>query len=120
MGRGPGDDAARGRDVLAQARVWARQEGVQINEEAGAGSRHWIRGVVDIEGSEICVDVNSEARLDAILGILGRLGARDFVVDRRSDPSLDRSAKTGTSHSRRPASYGALTRSHRASRLRLL
>lgn len=74
---------------LAQARVWARQERVHINEAAGAESQHWIRGVVDIEGSEVCVEVNSQARLDAILVILGRLGGGDFVVERRFDPSLD-------------------------------
>jgi hypothetical protein len=79
----------------AQARAWAAEEGLELDGEAGADPRHWIRGVVEIDGSEVRVEVNSRARLEAILGILGRLGADAFVVDRRFDPSLDLPWTTG-------------------------
>jgi hypothetical protein len=80
---------------LAQAGAWATEQGLELRDEAGAEPRNWIRGVVEIDGSEVRVEVTSRARLEAIMGILGRLGAGAFVVESRFDPSLDLPSPTG-------------------------
>jgi len=77
--------------MVAQLKAQLRAQGqgdVEIDDDDS--SRRWVRGTVVADGDVFKVEVNSAARLDALVEVLAKLGASPSIVDQsRFEPSQD-------------------------------
>lgn len=80
---------------FAEVRAYAEERGIPLKSDENEGPHHWVRGLVEIEGADVSIEVNSRERLDGIAAILARLGVEPLAVDQRFDPSMDLAAAAG-------------------------
>lgn len=75
--------------MMAEAMAQLRAQGHQ-DVAAPDGPQRWVRGVLQVRGREITVEVNSQQRLARLLGILRKVGASPVVTsEKRIDPAQD-------------------------------
>jgi hypothetical protein len=83
--------AAQRKAMLAEAVAQLQAQGHTDIDTAGQGeANRWVRGFVQLRGSELAVEVNSRQRLAGIVAALDKIGAEPAIVEEsRVDPRLD-------------------------------
>ena len=83
--------AAQRKAMLAEAVAQLQAQGhTDIDTEGPADANRWVRGLVQLRGGELAVEVNSRQRLAGIVAILDKIGAEPAILEEsRVDPGLD-------------------------------